>query len=187
MLWGMLWIFGVYGAAIVMLHLVFSAHKRRHRSSAKTTFVLITHNNDTQIEWYLRPLIFVSKLRGRQIGILLFDEGSTDSTLAICRRIAAERSQSDIQIMEESLEAYLAAHPLTIQDAVHKDRRPRTEWKYDDLATAISDMKHGRSYAQGKEMFKVANCLACHKLEEVGQVYGPDLTQFDKNWSTLEI
>lgn len=111
MIWGMLWIFGVYGAVTIALHLVFAAHKRRHGSKAKTTFVLITYNNETQIEWYLRSLIFVSRLRGRQIGILLFDEGSTDHTVAICRRIAAERSRYDIRIMDETLEAYLSSHP----------------------------------------------------------------------------
>lgn len=111
MLWGMLWIFGVYGAAIAILHLVYAAHKRRHQVKSVTTFALITHNNETQLEWYLRSLIFISWLRGRRIAIALFDEGSTDTTVEIARKIANEQSHVEVRLMDVSLEAYLADHP----------------------------------------------------------------------------
>jgi putative heme-binding domain-containing protein len=75
-------------------------------------------------------------------------------------------------------EAYLAKKPMTIKDDLLKDRRPRTEWKYDDLAAAARELK-ARSYANGKSMFQVATCISCHKLEGVGQEFGPDLTKLD--------
>ncbi len=93
----------------------------------------------------------------------------------------------DLEQYHANAETYLAAHPVKIEDAMLKDRRPRTEWKYDDLASAVGEMKQGRSYTQGKQMFQVANCMACHKMEDVGQQYGPDLTQFDTKWTTLDI
>lgn len=110
MLWGMLWIVGGYGAAAVLLHIAHAVQKRRGRKPAATTFALLTCNNEAQIEWYLRSLVFVSRLRGRMISIVLFDEQSVDDTLTIADKIANERSRADIRIMEESLDSYLAAH-----------------------------------------------------------------------------
>ena len=37
----------------------------------------------------------------------------------------------------------------------------------------------GRSYEVGKELFKVASCVACHRINNEGQQYGPDLTKLD--------
>jgi putative heme-binding domain-containing protein len=76
-------------------------------------------------------------------------------------------------------EAYLAKHTLTIADELLKYNRPRTEWKYADLLPAVKDMDHGRSFVQGKQLFTVANCIACHRLNGVGTVVGPDLSQLD--------
>ncbi len=76
-------------------------------------------------------------------------------------------------------EAYLAKNPLPIKDELLKDRRPRMEWKYEDLAPLVVELKAGRSYGNGKQMFQAATCIACHKLEGVGNEFGPDLTKLD--------
>jgi putative heme-binding domain-containing protein len=75
--------------------------------------------------------------------------------------------------------AYLAKHPLPIADELLKFVRTRTEWKLEDLAPAVEQMDHGRSFANAKQMFTVSNCIACHKLNGVGQEVGPDLTKID--------
>lgn len=93
----------------------------------------------------------------------------------------------DLEQYQANPEAYLAAHPLPVQDALLKSRRPKTEWKYDDLAEAVAAMSHGRSYLQGKQLFHVANCTACHKMEGIGQEYGPDLTRFDAKWKPIDL
>jgi len=74
-------------------------------------------------------------------------------------------------------ESYLARHPLPIKDDLLKSNRTRKEWKFDDLAEAISTMKEGRSYSNGKQMFVVANCVACHRMNNIGEQIGQDLTQ----------
>jgi len=84
-------------------------------------------------------------------------------------------------------EAYLAAHPLEIRDGLLKFNRPRTEWKFEDLASAVATLEHGRSFAKAKQLFKVANCVACHKLNGEGQVIGPDLAQLDPKFQKVEI
>ena len=76
-------------------------------------------------------------------------------------------------------EGYLAAHPLPIHDELLKYNRPRKEWTFDDLASSVESLEHGRSFANGKQMFQVASCVACHKLNGVGNEIGPDLTKLD--------
>jgi putative heme-binding domain-containing protein len=84
-------------------------------------------------------------------------------------------------------EAYLAANPLPIKDELLADRRPRTEWKYDDLAAVVAGLKSGRSYGSGKQMFQVASCIACHRLDGVGNEFGADLTKLDPKLKPADI
>jgi putative heme-binding domain-containing protein len=76
-------------------------------------------------------------------------------------------------------EAYLARHPLPIADDLLKFTRPRKEWKYEDLASAVEQMDHGRSFKNAKQIFQVANCVACHKMNGAGTEIGPDLTKIE--------
>ena len=84
-------------------------------------------------------------------------------------------------------EGYLAAHPLPIRDELLKFNRPRKEWTFAELAPAVHDATHGRSFANGKQMFTVANCIACHKVNGVGTVIGPDLTKLDDKFKPADI
>jgi putative heme-binding domain-containing protein len=84
-------------------------------------------------------------------------------------------------------EAYLARTKLPIRDDLLKDRRPRTEWKLDDLASVVTELKSGRSYGNGKQMFQVATCMSCHKIEGVGHEFGPDLTKLDAKLKPVDI
>jgi putative heme-binding domain-containing protein len=97
----------------------------------------------------------------------------------------------DLDAYLANSEAYLAAHPLEIRDDLLKDRRPRTEWKFEDLSTALSELdagqRLGRSYGDGKQIFQVASCVACHKLDGAGIEIGPDLTKLEAKWQTVDI
>ncbi len=93
----------------------------------------------------------------------------------------------DLDAYLEDPEAYLASHPLEVMDALLKDRRPRTEWKFDDLAAAIGGLQHARSYGNGKQLFTVASCVACHKMDGVGNAIGPDLTKLDEKMKSLDV
>jgi putative heme-binding domain-containing protein len=94
---------------------------------------------------------------------------------------------ADLDEYQANPEAYLAANPLPIKDELLKDRRPRTEWKYDELAAGLAELAHGRSHAAGKQMFTVASCVACHKLENVGNQFGPELTKLDPKWTPADV
>jgi putative heme-binding domain-containing protein len=93
----------------------------------------------------------------------------------------------DLDAYEANPEAYLAAQRIAPVDPLLKDRRPRTEWKLADLADAVAELKHGRNFAAGKQMFTVANCVACHKLEGVGNQFGPDLLKLEPKPTLTEL
>jgi azurin len=82
---------------------------------------------------------------------------------------------------------YLAAHPLPILDDLLKNNRPRKEWTFDDLASSVETLEQGRSFANGKQIFAVASCVSCHKMNGVGEQVGPDLTQLDPKMTKVEI
>ena len=48
-------------------------------------------------------------------------------------------------------------------------------------------MKPGRIFGNGKAMFKVANCVACHKLDGEGNEFGPDLAKLDPKLKSIDI
>jgi hypothetical protein len=83
---GLLWIVGCYGISIALLHLCFGKQQESKRKAVKV--LLITKNNQTQIEWYIRSLFFVSRLRGRELSATILDEGSTDETRKIIERLS---------------------------------------------------------------------------------------------------
>ncbi len=93
----------------------------------------------------------------------------------------------DLDAYLENPESYLAAHTLAVKDPLLADRRPRTEWKLDDLASAVADLKAGRSYSGGKQIFQFANCVACHKLDGAGNTFGPELAKLDPKMQSLDI
>jgi putative heme-binding domain-containing protein len=86
-------------------------------------------------------------------------------------------------------EGYVAQSRLEPRDALLRDRRPRTEWTLADLAAPVADMAHmgGRKFASGRDLFTRANCIACHRLENKGNVFGPDLTKLDPKWKPADV
>ncbi|MCH5375466.1 MAG: c-type cytochrome, partial [Planctomycetes bacterium] len=84
-------------------------------------------------------------------------------------------------------EGYLAAHPMQAQDDLLKEHRPRTEWIYDDLVDLVAEMEGGRAYSSGQQIFKVATCVACHKMDGEGYEIGPNLTRLDAEMKPVDI
>ncbi len=84
-------------------------------------------------------------------------------------------------------ESYLAAHPLPAADPMLKSTRPRKEWTFDDLASSVAQLDMGRSYGNGKQLFQVATCVSCHKMNGVGKEFGPDLTKLNPVQSPADL
>ena len=83
--------------------------------------------------------------------------------------------------------AYLAAHPLEVQDELLADRKPRTEWTFPDLEASVAAMEKGRSFIHGRELFRTASCVACHKLGDEGNDFGPELAKLSADMTAIEI
>jgi putative heme-binding domain-containing protein len=83
--------------------------------------------------------------------------------------------------------AYLAAHPLEIKDDLLKDRRPRTEWALADLEASVLGLEKGRSFVHGRELFRTASCVSCHKMGDAGNAFGPELAKLEAKMTPLEI
>ena len=93
---------------------------------------------------------------------------------------------ADLKSYLDNPEAYLAKNPLPMRDELLKYNERNTEWKFETLADAIKPLPMGRNFDVGKQLFKVANCVACHHMNGEGQKFGPDLTKLDVKKHTTE-
>ncbi len=94
---------------------------------------------------------------------------------------------ANLENYQRNPEAYLAANPLPLKDDLLKFTGRNTEWKFDDLAGSVKTLPAGRSFEVGKNLFKVANCVGCHKLNNEGRELGPDLTKIEPAKHTAEL
>jgi putative heme-binding domain-containing protein len=93
----------------------------------------------------------------------------------------------DLDEYSADAEGYLARHPLPAADELLKFIRPRKEWKFEELAPAVGQLGQGHSYGNGKQMFQVANCVACHRFGGMGNEFGPDLAKLDPKLTPSDI
>ena len=93
----------------------------------------------------------------------------------------------DVDAFLSDPDTYLAKNSLPVRDPLLKYTRPRKEWKLEELASAVDELGKGRSFSTGKQMFQVASCVSCHKLNGVGTEIGPDLTKLDPKLKPVDI
>ncbi len=93
---------------------------------------------------------------------------------------------ADLDSYHANPAAYLAANPLPLRDELLKSIGRNTEWKFDDLIGSLRALPQGRSFEVGKNLFKVASCSACHKMNGEGREFGPDLTKIEPAKHTTE-
>jgi putative heme-binding domain-containing protein len=93
---------------------------------------------------------------------------------------------ADLEAYQANPDNYLAANSLPLRDELLKYMSRNTQWRYDDLASHVTPLSHGRSFEVGQNLFKVANCTGCHKMNGEGQQLGPDLTKLEPKRQTAE-
>jgi putative heme-binding domain-containing protein len=93
---------------------------------------------------------------------------------------------ADLDAYQADPEKYLVKNPLKIADELLKFNRPRKEWKFEELAPAAAKLTE-RNFASGKQMFKVAACISCHKFGGEGVEFGPDLMKLDPKWKNDDV
>lgn len=93
---------------------------------------------------------------------------------------------ADLEQYNADPAGYLAANPMEIKDELLKFISRNTDWKYDDLIGKVSPMPKGRSFEVGRNLFRAANCIACHQFGGEGYPLGPDLAKLDPTKQTVE-
>lgn len=77
---------------------------------------------------------------------------------------------------KQELEPILNAKPEKVDLAAVENRPVVKDWKMDELvAAAETGLKH-RDFENGRRMFAVAKCFACHRFDQQGGAVGPDLS-----------
>ncbi|MNH91920.1 hypothetical protein D3C73_444900 [compost metagenome] len=106
---GLLWIIGVYGTSIALLHMIYGTRSRKPKRAARV--LIITHNNATQIEWYIRSLFFFSRIKGRELIATVLDEGSSDETMKITERLShSHKLNVEVCSAGNTVDDFLKAH-----------------------------------------------------------------------------
>lgn len=95
---------------------------------------------------------------------------------------------ADMDAYEADPEAYLAKNAVAAQDPLLKFNRPRKAWTIEELTPLLDEVAHGgRNFGNGKQIFAATNCIACHKLNGVGQEVGQDLAKLDAKQQPVDI
>ena len=71
-------------------------------------------------------------------------------------------------------------------ETLPSDRAPAGGWKLADLQETMITL-HGRSYNSGQRMFERAHCTKCHRFNNLGVEFGPDLAKLDPQFKPLDI
>ena len=94
----------------------------------------------------------------------------------------------DLDDYQADPEAYLAKHPLPIARRAVEIQPPAHGMEVRRSASAGRDISiMAAIIANGKQMFTVASCIACHRLNNVGTQVGADLTKIDPKWKPVDV
>jgi putative heme-binding domain-containing protein len=91
---------------------------------------------------------------------------------------------ADLDEYRADAEGYLARHPMKVADEMLKYTGPRKEWTFAELAPLAEKLQQGRSFSNGKHLFQVTVCISCHKMNGLGNEFGPDVTKLDPKRQT---
>jgi putative heme-binding domain-containing protein len=86
-----------------------------------------------------------------------------------------------VMVVVPDLDAWLAS-PTTPTDPLGNTRALVRNWTIDDLQGDLPHALRGRSAEIGRQLFKEATCLPCHKVRGEGGAVGPELTDVFVRW-----
>lgn len=66
------------------------------------------------------------------------------------------------------------------------EHAPPGGWKLADLEQTMKSLK-GRSCENGRRMFERAHCSKCHRFNNIGVEFGPDLAKLDPRFKPIDI
>jgi putative heme-binding domain-containing protein len=90
--------------------------------------------------------------------------------------------QSELKRLADILDAVL---PSSVPTGSPTPRPFVKRWTSEHLAPKLGQVTSGRSFVNGKAMFQVASCIQCHRFQNRGGIFGPDITGVAKRYSRL--
>lgn len=102
----LIWIVVVYAIAVFLVHVLHDREKRRQapRTGKWIHYVLITHNHESVIEWYIRALTLHAFLTGKRLLVTCMDDHSSDGTLLLISKMKQSGCSLEIETDAESWE-----------------------------------------------------------------------------------
>ncbi|MNW39652.1 hypothetical protein D3C74_167440 [compost metagenome] len=112
------WILFAYGMAAATVHMIYRLDlRKRSNHSVRVNYVLVTHNHENQMEWYVRALSWYGRLRGLSLNVTVLDVASEDDTLAILQRLHNQEGlELKIVGISEVHEEDIGQHMIHIMD-----------------------------------------------------------------------
>lgn len=107
--------------------------------------------------------------------------GHLQTLIQRLRRDAVERIPDDQLAKFSEL-----TNPVIVDAAEIGSPTPRKfirRWTVADLTPHLDKVEQGRSFKNGKKLFRVAACASCHRFKNQGGIFGPDLTAVAKRYS----
>ncbi len=99
----------------------------------------------------------------------------------MCRKDAAElMSDAERRSLDEVINAEIRAATTTGSPTPRKFIR---NWTTADLLPELDRVGEDRSFENGKAMFRTANCVHCHRFNNTGGIFGPDITKAAQRYS----
>ncbi|WP_128896368.1 hypothetical protein [Longirhabdus pacifica] len=128
MIEGLLWLIGLYGSGMIAIHLIYNLRtKIQCTTRLKQHFILVTINNQRQVEWYIRYIFFMTWWRGKNVHLTIVDKGSHDDTMAIIRKLKSRYGDPLHCIQASMLPKYMqqreGKHVFIIHINQHHDLR----------------------------------------------------------------
>jgi putative heme-binding domain-containing protein len=128
--------------------------------------------------WWLQPRTHLRKSAALprwfgEVGREYVDGANLDRHLATFRR---EAIAALVPAEREALAALLDEPAAAAQLIPARPRPFVAEWTLAGLLPALPEAAAGRDFERGRQAFLDAQCLACHRLGDMGGAVGPELT-----------
>jgi putative membrane-bound dehydrogenase-like protein len=82
---------------------------------------------------------------------------------------------------------YSDTYPDAASAKLADSEKPKHNWSYDQLLAYLEGEGRSGSVQRGRAVFEKAICAKCHKIEQVGQSIGPDLTTLASRFKRKDI
>lgn len=102
MLEGLLWMIGIYGSAILAVHIGHLRFQAGKQTKDRKHYIFILGDKQLQIEWFLRSLILWNKMLARDIRFTIVAQHTDSETLAIASRLLEQSGCSYRMVHRES-------------------------------------------------------------------------------------